>query len=144
MQGGAYGAFTNFTRSGFMMFASYRDPKLTETFAVFDSVADYLRNYNPAEREFVKTIIGTMSHVDIPLTPKMKGAAAIDCYLRKVSYADRQQTRNEILQATPEDVRVAAKLIEDCMKENNRCVFGNETTLQANAAEFNRLVPVMN
>ena len=144
MQGGAYGAFTSFNRNGMMIFGSYRDPKLKETLAVFDSVADFLRGFTISEREFVKAIIGTMSNVDIPLTPKMKGSAAFDLYLRGVTYADRQKSRDEILSARPEDIRALADLVAACMKENNRCVFGNETVLQENADVFDNLVSVMN
>ena len=143
MQGGAYGAFTAFQRSGFMMFASYRDPKLKETLAVFDSVPEYLATYETSEREFIKVVIGTISHIDVPLTPKMKGAAALDCYLRHVSYADRQKARDQVLNATQADIHAIAVLIADCMKANYRCVFGNENTLKENADAFDSLLSVL-
>ena len=49
VQGGAYGAFTQFSRVGFLFFGSYRDPNLRETLDVFDKTADYLRGFDVSD-----------------------------------------------------------------------------------------------
>lgn len=143
VQGGAYGAFASFNRSGMMFFGSYRDPNLKETIGVFDGTADFLKNFSVTDREMDKFIIGTFALVDAPKTPKMKGAAAAELWLRSISYADRQKTRNEILSARQTEIKSLASVVETCMKENNLCVFGNEEKLRENAALFDRLVSVM-
>jgi len=143
VQGGAYGAFTNFNPNGNMFFGSYRDPNLAETLAVFAHTGDFVRQFDCSEREMVKTIIGTMSGVDTPLTPKMKGEAATTLYLRGISYADRQRTRQEILQATPESIRALAPLIDACMQQEAFCVFGNEQQVAAEAARFGSVQPAL-
>jgi Zn-dependent M16 (insulinase) family peptidase len=90
VQGGAYGAFTSFNRNGMLYFGSYRDPNLKETLDVFDGTGDYVRHFEASDREMDKFIIGTMSGIDTPLTPQMKGSAAATCWLRGISKADRQ------------------------------------------------------
>ena len=143
VQGGAYGAFTGFNRNGFMYFGSYRDPNLRETLAVFDGTADYAAHFTASAREMDKFIIGTMSGVDTPLTPMMKGDAAATCYLRGITEADRQQRRAEILATRQEDIRALAPLIADCMEENVLCVFGNDEKIAAAKDAFGSIKPAL-
>ncbi|MFV0635699.1 insulinase family protein [Mitsuokella sp. WILCCON 0060] len=143
VQGGAYGAFTGFNRNGFMYFGSYRDPNLKETLAVFDGTADYAANFEASEREMDKFIIGTMSGVDTPMTPMMKGDAAATCYLRGITEADRQQRRDEILATRQQDIRALAPLIDACMKENVLCVFGNDEKIAEAKDVFGAIKPAL-
>lgn len=143
VQGGAYGASAQFDRNGSMLFTSYRDPNLRETLAVFDETAEYLRHFNASEREMTKYIIGTMSGIDMPLTPQMKGNVAAVCWLRGITQADRQQLRDEVLSTRQQDIRAMADLVADCMAQNTFCVFGNEVKLQENAALFGKLTKIM-
>ena len=143
VQGGAYGAFTVFTNAGNMSFGSYRDPNLRETLDVFDSVAEYLKGFDCSEREMTKFIIGTMSSIDAPLTPRMIGRFAADNYFRNVSYEDRLKTRTEILSTRQPEIRALAGVIADCMKENRFCVFGNEAKLKENGELFGKIINVI-
>lgn len=143
VQGGAYGAMTQFNRNGFMVFASYRDPNLAETFTVLDETADYVRAFDVSDREMDKFIIGTMSSVDAPLTPQMKGDLAATLYLRGITWEDRQRAREEILTARQADVRALAPLVEAAMRENVRCVLGGEEKIRANAALFGAIRPAL-
>ncbi len=136
VQGGAYGAFTSFTRTGNLFFGSYRDPNLAKTLETFDGTADFLKNFDVSEREMDKYIIGTLSKSDKPLTPSLKGQLAADFCLNNITYADRQKARNEILSARQEDIRSLSKLVSDCMNQNFVCVFGNEEVIKANAKIF--------
>jgi Zn-dependent M16 (insulinase) family peptidase len=143
VQGGAYGAFTSFNRNGMMNFGSYRDPNLKETIDVFDGTADYLENFAASDREMTKAIIGTISGVDTPLTPQMKGEMADNCYLRGISYLDRQQMRTEILTTRQGDIKALAPLVRDCMKENVLCVFGGEQKIKDNKKLFGSVVSAL-
>ena len=143
VQGGAYGAFTSFRRNGTLSFGSYRDPNLKATVDVFDQTADVIANYNADDRELTKAVIGTMSTVDMPLTPRAKGAAAAESYLRGTTYEDRQKTRDEILSVTADDIRNLAPIVEACMKQNALCVYGGEKKIEENKALFDEITHVM-
>jgi Zn-dependent M16 (insulinase) family peptidase len=143
VQGGAYGAFTSFNRNGMMYFGSYRDPNLTETLAVFDGTADYLRNFAASEREMDKYIIGTMSNIDTPLTPQMKGSAAATCWLRGITEADRQKSRDEILDTRQKDVQKLADMVKDCMEQNVICVFGGQEKINEHKEVFGEVRPAL-
>ena len=140
VQGGAYGAFTQISRVGTLFFSSYRDPNLKETLDVFDKTSDYLASFYVSDREMVKFIIGTISTVDAPLTPQLKGLAAQDGFLRHVTEADRQKSRDEILATRQADIRALADVVDACMQENVLCVFGNEEKLKENAGLFGSLL----
>lgn len=143
VQGGAYGASTQFNRNGVMLFTSYRDPNLAETVDVFDHTAEYIAEFAASEREMDKFIIGTISGIDTPLTPQMKGNLAAECWIRGVTQAERQQQRDEILATRQQDIRALAPLVDACMRENILCVFGNEVKIKENETMFDHLLNVM-
>ena len=143
VQGGAYGALVNFRRNGNMYLGSYRDPNLAETVEVFDTTGDYLMNFDVPEREMTKYIIGTMSGIDTPLTPAMRGDGAAECYLRGVTHDDLQRERSEILSATQKDIRTAGEMIRAAMAENYLCVVGGEEKIRENEAMFGSIVSLM-
>jgi len=134
---------TSINSNGNVMFLSYRDPKLKETLQVFDGTADFLKNFDADEREMTKYIIGTISNIDMPLTPQMTGNISQSLYFKKYSQEQRQKVRDEILSTTPEDIRKLAPAIEAAMKENNICVFGNEAVLEENKDVFDKLTRIM-
>ena len=143
VQGGAYGAMTQFNRNGFMVFSSYRDPNLAETLDVLDETADYVRTFDVSDREMDKFIIGTMSGVDAPMTPQMKGDIAATFHLRGITQEDRQRARDEILTAQQADIRALAPLIADAMQANVRCVLGGEEKIRENVALFDAVRPAL-
>ncbi len=144
VQGGAYGGFANLARSGNMAFASYRDPNLKETLNIYDKAYEFVENVKISNRDMTKYIIGTISNLDMPLTPFMKGEKAINMYIRGITKEDRQQERNEVLSTTNSDINSYSKLIEDVMKENYIAVVGNDKKIKDNKELFNNLVNVFN
>ena len=142
VQGGAYGGFARFARDGTMYFCSYRDPNLGKTLDVYDGAADYFRVFDAADREITKYIIGTVSRLDHPLTPSMKGEVAFDRYMRRISQDDIQKARDEVLDTNVRDIRETADLIEAVMKKDRYCVLGNESVIRKNEALFDSLVNV--
>jgi Zn-dependent M16 (insulinase) family peptidase len=136
VQGGAYGCNMNSTRQGDMVFVSYRDPNLTETLKVFEETGDYLRCFEADSRDMTKYIIGTISGMDTPLTPSQRGLRGLNCYLSNITYEDLQRTRDEVLDATVEDIRALAEPVDAAMSQRYICVVGNESVVEANADVF--------
>ncbi len=77
-----------------------------------------------SDREKTKYIIGTISGIDMPLTPALKGELAASAYISGLTDEMRQQQRNQILATTQKDIRALADLVDACMKENAICVLG--------------------
>ncbi len=136
VKGGAYGVMCSFSNTGEGYFVSYRDPKLSETNDVYKGVPEHLRNFEADEREMTKYIIGTISNIDTPLTPRAKGARSMAAYLTEVTEAQVQKDRDQILAATQEDIRQAAEMIEAILDAGKICVLGNEEKVKENSSLF--------
>ncbi len=142
VQGGAYGAFANIVRSGNFMFASYRDPNIKETIKAYDNTAQYLEGFTTTDREMLKYIIGTISELDMPLTPSMAGDAAVSYYIRRISKSDRQQERKDVLSTTINDINSFSKLVADVMSMDYVVVLGNDSKIKDNKDVFKNLESV--
>lgn len=126
VKGGAYGCMSSFLRTGESYFVSYRDPHLAKTNEVYEKIPEYVAAFEPNERDMTKYIIGTFGVLDTPLNPEAKGSRSMAAYLEHLSYADIQKERDEILAATPADIRGLSDLIASILEDGCLCVIGNE------------------
>lgn len=136
VQGGAYGCMSGFGRSGEGYLVSYRDPNMKETNAVYEKIPEYLKHFQVEERDMTKYVIGTISELDTPLTPSIKGSRGLSAYLSGVTEEMLQKERDEILAATQEDIQALAPLVEELLKTKALCVVGNEEQVKAQAEMF--------
>ena len=143
VKGGAYGNMSDFTLGGYLYFVSYRDPNLRETLEVYNTVPEFLRNFDCDKREFDKYVIGEISSLDFPLTPEGMGDKADEDYITGFTFEDRQQIRDEVLSAKIEDMRNYAELIEAVMSKNHYAVFGSETKVKEAADLFDAITPAL-
>mgnify|MGYP002624216068 CR=1 FL=1 len=141
--GGAYGCMCGFMRSGDSYFVSYRDPNLTRTNDVFEKAADFVASYDADDRDVLKAVIGTLSSIDVPLSPDMKGARSFAAYRAGYTEEDLQKERDEILSVTAEDIRKLAPLIKAVIDAGFICVVGNENVLKENSGLFGEIRPLV-
>ena len=139
VKGGAYGCMSNFNRVGEGYFVSYRDPHLKRTVEVYEGVVEYLQKFTVSERDMTKYIIGTMSNIDQPLTPSAKGERSMNLYMGKVSAEMIQQERREILEASQEDIRRLARVVEAVLEAGQLCVIGSEEKIEEEKEMFETL-----
>ncbi len=144
VKGGAYGCFCSFSGvDGDAYFVSYRDPNLAETNMVYEKAVDFVKNYTADERDITKSIIGTISTLDTPMTPQTKGNRSLVMYLSGVTYEELKKERDEIRNVTQEDIRELAGLIKAVLDERNICVIGNEGKVEANRSMFKAVKNLM-
>lgn len=136
VQGGAYGCMSGFGRNGDSYFSSYRDPNLSKTNEVFEGIPAYLHDFDVDDRDMTKYIIGTISTLDAPLSPSAKGSRSMSAYLSGISDEDIQRERDEVLAASPEDIRALEPLVRSILSDNCLCVIGNEDMLTREAGLF--------
>lgn len=136
VKGGAYGCMSSFNRIGEGYFVSYRDPNLSRTVEVYEGVVDYLKNFTVSERDMTKYIIGTMSNIDQPMTPMIKGERSMNLYMNKVSADMIREERNQILDAGQEDIRALSRVAEAVLKADQFCVIGSEEKIEENKEMF--------
>ena len=139
VKGGAYGCMSGFFRSGETYFVSYRDPNLIKTLEIYDGIPEYLRKFQADERDMTKYIIGTFSSMDTPLYPEGKGARSMNAYLQDLTEEMLQKDRDEVRNATAEDIRALADMIQSVLQDPSVCVIGNEDAIQKEAQLFDKV-----
>jgi hypothetical protein len=77
--------------------------------------------------------------MDTPLTPSQRGLRGLNCYLSGITYEDLQKTRDEVLDATVEDVRALAAPVDGAMNQGYICVVGNESVIEDNKELFTEI-----
>ena len=140
VQGGAYGAFANFYDDGNMIFCSYRDPNLLETLDVYKELPQYLRDFTLTDREMRKYIIGTMSSLDLPMTPALRGPRAIGMYFSGAKLEDKVEFRKQVIACKPEDIVALADVVEPVLNDNHICTMGNEQKIKDAGNIFDNIV----
>ena len=130
VQGGAYGGYCSFAPTGRVIFGSYRDPNLKETFDNYAGAPEYLRNFEADDVEMTRFIIGTISGMEGPTTPMSRGYTAISNYFTKTTKEQKLAERKAVLSTTKDDIRAYAPMVEEVLKQNIYCVFGGESKIQ--------------
>jgi hypothetical protein len=97
---------------------------------VYEGVAEYLRNFTVSDYDMNKYIIGTMSNLDQPMTPAMKGDRSMNLYMNHVSVEMIREERRQVLETTQEDIRGLAEVVEAMMKAEQICVIGSEDKIE--------------
>lgn len=139
VKGGAYGCMSSFKRNGEAALVSYRDPNLKETLDIYRNAAAYLEGFEASDRDMEKYIIGTISEMDIPLTPKMKGSRALGIYMTGIDMKLLQKERDEVLSCTKEDIRALSDYLKAIVDQGNICVVGGEQKIKDNADLFKNI-----
>ncbi|MFP4605468.1 MAG: insulinase family protein [Bacteroidales bacterium] len=140
--GGAYGGYAQFNESGNFFFASYRDPNLQETIDNIDGSAEFLKDFSPSDNEMKRFIIGTISNMDRPRSPAQEGSTALTYYLTNTTQAEVQETRDEVLSTSKQDIIEMSEFVETILSESAICVYGNEDKLLSREKLFKDLFSI--
>lgn len=142
VKGGAYGCMSGFGVYGDSYLVSYRDPNLGRTNEIFEKTADYVEQFDADERDMTKYIIGTVSSLDVPLTPAAAGNRSMSAWLTHATIEDFQKIRDEVLTATAADIRALAGGIRELLAEGSFCTIGNESRIEKEQDLFEYTFPL--
>lgn len=132
VQGGAYGAFSSFDRmSGTFVLASYRDPNLLETLAVFDRTAAHLQGLRLSPEDIEKSVIGVIGDIDACLLPDAKGFISLQRHLCGNTAAVRQKMREQVLATAPRHFTACGDALARLMPDGIVTVMGSDTAIAA-------------
>ena len=113
-KGGAYGASAIGFRQGLVGYVSYRDPRVSDTYNVYDGVPSWIEANMPSEEEIGSMIVSTVgSSYFAPRSPIDLGNAALARYLVGQNAADRQNEIETILSTTPADFKAYVDMIRE-------------------------------
>ena len=140
-QGGAYGAFAQFTRNGRLLLSAYRDPHVARTAEVFREIADYLESAPWTEEEITGAIISVVAELTNPKTPAADGIDRELAYLTDYSPEDRQRVLQQVCDFRREDVAQFVPIFRRLARQMNRCSVGSREK-QENSQLFDRVITV--
>lgn len=136
VKGGAYGCSSIFTRFGECAFTSYRDPNLAKTIEVYEGLPEYVKNFDTVDRQMTGYVIGTFGNLDTPLNPEAKGKRSMSVYFSEITIDELQKERDEVLNATQQDIRDLAPMLQAVIDDGYLCVVGNENAINENKDIF--------
>ena len=136
VKGGAYGCMCSFGKSGDSFFVSYRDPNLGKTVQVYEQAPDFIECFAGDERAMTQAVIGTVSEMDTPMNPAAKALRALSLYLTNQTEEELQKERDQVLDATAEDIRALAGHVRAVLADDCLCVVGNEKKIEEEKAKF--------
>ena len=142
VKGGAYGCMSGVGRSGEGYFVSYRDPNVKESDDIYMGIPEYLENFDVDERDMTKYVIGTISDIDAPLSPSLKGSRGLSAWYSGVTDEMLKKEREEILTVTKEDIRALAGIVRKILETDAVCVIGNEDKIKADSEMFGEIRPL--
>ncbi len=130
VKGGACGAMCGFGRSGNCYFVSYRDPNLKKTIEIYENAPKAISEIELDERSITQFIIGTISELDQPKNADAMGKRSLNGYMCELTYEDIQKSREEVLNATTDDIKELAKHVEAFLSDNRLVVVGNASKIK--------------
>lgn len=136
VKGGAYGCMNIISRNGDGCFVSYRDPNLKETIEAFENCADYIAEFDEDDMALTKYIISAIGNLDTPLTPAARGFNSLSAYMSGITDEMVQREREQVIDATVEDIRKCSELIQGFMEDHTLCVVGNAGKIEENKELF--------
>lgn len=144
VKGGAYGCMSGFGWSGDGYLVSYRDPNIKETNAIYEGIIEYLENFSADDRDMTKYVIGTISDLDTPMTPSVKGARGLSAYFSHITKQMLQEERDQVLNANQEDIRALTSIVKALLDTGSFCVVGNDDKIEANREMFGEIKNLFN
>ncbi len=138
VKGGAYGCMCSFGKSGESCFVSYRDPNLEKTIAIYEHAAEAIEQFQADERTMTQYVIGAVSEMDTPMNPAARGLRALSAYMTGITEEFLQKERDEVIGASPEDIRSLAEYIRAFLEEDLLCVVGSAGKIDAAENLFTR------
>ena len=118
------------------MMYSYRDPKLAESYELYDSLGDRVRALELTQADVDGFIVSAFSWLSMPEGPMTGGKQAVsDALCGRDSFDLKLRCMREAKQMTPEDVTELAALL-DVMAEQGAKVSVNSQKLVAENSEL--------
>jgi Zn-dependent M16 (insulinase) family peptidase len=137
--GGAYGTGLRFARRGAMNIYSYRDPKVKETYDIYDSIANYLSTNEFTDGEILGCIISTLADFVNPKSVESEGVENEMSYLAGYTYEERARHMAEVLSFSREDIKAFVPVFEAFKNSAAECSVGNGNA-QGEYGKFDEII----
>ena len=132
-QYGAYGVFAGSVMDGGLYTISYRDPNVTETFDVYEGIADYFRDLDLSQEELDGYILSSYSYYAAPEGEISGGMAAALDVLTGDPLDEYLTYMRDLKAVTPDALRAFADTYAAMVADGVRFTAGGAGAVNANA-----------
>ena len=139
--GGAYGTGLRFARRDALHVYSYRDPKVKETYEIYDNIANYLKTNEFTDREILGCIISTLADFVNPKSVEQQGIENEMNLLSGYTYEERARHMAEVLSFSREDIKSFVPMFEAFKNASAECSVGNGKA-QAEYGKFEEIINI--
>ena len=139
-KGNAYGASCSYsgTERVFSL-GSYRDPHLARTIGVFEQLPAHVESVDWSPVDIERAVIGTAKRDGAPIRPGIATSAVLSRFLRRVTDDMRRERYQQLLAATPGDVkRALTEQLEQHMADAAVCIVSSRDKLEEANRELGR------
>ena len=130
VKGGAYGTGLRFFLSNDVVFGSYRDPNVENTYNVYKGIVDYLKNFKPSNDLFKSYLIGAVGGFDSP----QSNPSLIDSwdgnYIMGITKKDKIEMKKQMLKTSKQDISECAGIFEKVLPNASMYTIGNEAKIK--------------
>ena len=123
--GGAYGTGLRFARRGALNVYSYRDPKVKETYEIYDNIANYLATNEFTDGEILGCIISTLADFVNPKSMEQEGIENEIGYLANYTYEEKAKHMADVLSFNRDDIKAFIPVFEAFKNSSAECSVGN-------------------
>ena len=138
VKGGAYGCSLSLSLSNDIIYGSYRDPNVLNTYKVYDDASNYLMNFDATQEEFNSYLIGTVAKVDPPASIYSKIVQSDKNILCGITLERLENLKAEILNTNVTTINSYAPLFKKIAQLSTLYTVGNEEKIN----EYNQLTEV--
>ena len=131
VKGGAYGCGFACRMNKAARFYSYRDPNPANSLNIYQNTGRYLEEFCRNNDNVEKYIVGTTGDFDPLLTPRSTAKLADMNYLNGITYQNRCEVLDQIINTTIEDIENTKAVFEKINEDDDICVVGNREALEA-------------
>jgi len=142
-QGGAYGCGATYSpMTGHFTLYSYRDPKIASTLKIFREAVETIAEGHFQDSDLEEAKLETIQHMDVPVSPGNRGAAAYAWMREGKTPKQRQHYRDKLLALTPQEIRLAVKneLLE---KQSTIVTFASKELLEKENRDLEKPLPII-
>lgn len=132
----SYGASMQVGKTGMLIY-SYRDPKLAETFELYDNLGDMVRALELTQEDVDGFIVSVFSGLSMPMGPMTGGEQAVSDKLNhRDTFAESLQYMHEAKQTTAEDITKLAGIFDVLAQKGARVSVHSQALVEENSGLF--------
>ncbi|MDR1494881.1 MAG: insulinase family protein, partial [Rickettsiales bacterium] len=138
VKNGAYGSKL-LMEADQMVFYSYSDPNIVNTFDVFKNVGKFLRNLKMSDRDLEGVKINALALYTYPRTSFESGMKVLENYLAGRTDEDIKKEYKTIRNLEQEDVRALGDYVDQCLSDSQIATQGPKDGIEENRSLFDEI-----